>query len=226
MTSIAIFAKAPLAGYAKTRLIPALGAVGAARLHREMTLHTLRVASEVAHDDLTLWCAPDANQRFFRALMKSNATTRGLNFRRQIEGDLGARMTAAFAETQSAMLLIGTDCPMLRPSHLRQAAAALAAGHDAVFIPAEDGGYVLVGLARPQPEIFRDITWGSPQVMAQTRERLAKQNLQWHELETLWDVDEAEDLSRWREMQIAEAASPVAFPPVPLAGESLGEVRS
>jgi len=201
VTSIAIFAKAPLHGYAKTRLIPTLGAAGAARLQREMTLRALQVAKDADIGDVTLWCAPDSKQRFFRALMKSQANTQGLGFRKQVDGDLGERMAASFANTRGAMLLIGTDCPVLNPTHLQQAAKALAEGDDAVFIPAEDGGYVLVGLARPTPEIFREIAWGSAQVMAQTRERLTQLNLQWCELETLWDVDLPSDVMRWREMQ-------------------------
>lgn len=207
MTSIAIFAKAPLHGYAKTRLIPALGKAGAARLQREMTLRALQVAHEADIGDVTLWCAPDSKQRFFRALMKSPANSQRLGFRKQVEGDLGERMAASFADTQGAMLLIGTDCPILSPTHLQQAAKAITEGDDAVFIPAEDGGYVLVGLARPIPEIFREIAWGSAQVMAQTRARLTRKNLQWRELETLWDVDLPADLIRWREIQRIESAS-------------------
>jgi glycosyltransferase A (GT-A) superfamily protein (DUF2064 family) len=79
-----------------------------------------------------------------------------------------------------------------------RAAAALRAGNDAVFAPAEDGGYVLIGLARNEPRLFSGISWGSAQVMAQTRECLRACALRWHELETLWDVDRPED---WQRLQ-------------------------
>ena len=198
VTEIAVFAKAPVAGYAKTRLIPTLGAAGAARLHREMTLHALRVASAADIGELTLWCTPDCQHRFFRALKKSNSFGKPLAFAQQVEGDLGRRMAAVFALASTQTLLIGSDCPVLNVEHLHRAATALADGFDAVFIPAEDGGYTLVGLRRPAPTIFQGIAWGSRQVMAQTRERLRQADLRWLELETLWDVDTPEDVLRWR----------------------------
>jgi glycosyltransferase A (GT-A) superfamily protein (DUF2064 family) len=92
-------------------------------------------------------------------------------------------------------LIIGTDCPALTPAHLQQAAAALSE-NDAVLIPAEDGGYVLIGLRQPAPAVFAEIAWGSAQVLASTRQRLRHLGYSWHELPTLWDVDEAADLTR------------------------------
>ena len=198
VTEIAVFAKAPVAGYAKTRLIPTLGAAGAARLHREMTLHAVHVASAADIGGVTLWCTPDCQHRFFRALKKSNSFGKPLAFAEQVEGDLGRRMAAVFALASTQTLLIGSDCPVLNVEHLHRAATALADGFDAVFIPAEDGGYTLVGLRRPAPTIFQGIAWGSRQVMAQTRERLRQADLRWLELETLWDVDTPEDVLRWR----------------------------
>jgi len=105
-------------------------------------------------------------------------------------------MASAFAEHAGALLLIGTDCPALTVEHLTSAATALRNGNDAVFIPAEDGGYVLVGLRRPQPGLFEGIDWGTGKVMAQTRERLAALGLRWVEPATLWDVDRPADLCR------------------------------
>ena len=198
---VIVMAKAPVPGYAKTRLIPTLGAAAAARLHREMTLHALREASAADIGELTLWCAPDCQHRFFRALKKSNLFGKPLAFAQQVEGDLGRRMAAVFAAANGPMLLIGSDCPALSVEHLHQAATALTDGFDAVFIPAEDGGYTLVGLRRPLPTIFAGITWGSQRVMAQTRERLKQADLRWLELATLWDVDTPEDVLRWRALQ-------------------------
>ncbi len=120
----------------------------------------------------------------------------------QATGDLGARMLSAFdrvVPNRGATLLIGSDCPALTPEHLREAAAALAAGRDAVFGPAEDGGYVLVGLLRASPRVFEGIEWGGPDVMCETRARLAALGWRWHELAELWDVDRPADLARLAE---------------------------
>lgn len=192
--AVAVLAKAPLAGLAKTRLVPALGAAGAARLQRWLTLATLRTAGEAGLGPITLWCAPDAGHRFFRALRRRCRLT----CRVQPEGDIGARMHAAFMHHagRSPLLLLGTDCPALRAAHLRQAAQVLHDGADAVFVPAEDGGYVLVGLRRPQPALFVGIDWSTPRVMVQTRERARAASLRWVELDTLWDVDVPADLAR------------------------------
>jgi glycosyltransferase A (GT-A) superfamily protein (DUF2064 family) len=90
-------------------------------------------------------------------------------------------------------ILIGTDAPCLDASMLQAAALALAS-HDAVFVPALDGGYVLVGLTQAQPEIFADIPWSTAHVMAETRIRARRAGLQWLELEPVADVDEPRDL--------------------------------
>jgi glycosyltransferase A (GT-A) superfamily protein (DUF2064 family) len=94
------------------------------------------------------------------------------------------------------MLLIGTDCPALTTQTLHDAAVALAPNQDAVFVPAEDGGYVLVGLHRPERCLFENMPWGGSEVMAQTRVRLRASGLRWRELAPLWDVDRPEDLPR------------------------------
>ncbi|HRE71705.1 MAG: TIGR04282 family arsenosugar biosynthesis glycosyltransferase [Candidatus Accumulibacter sp.] len=197
LPALAVFARAPQAGAAKTRLIPALGAAGAARLHRRLTLHALAVASRAALGGVTLWVAPDGRHRFFRALRDRCR----VELREQVGADLGARMAAAFAAEAGSLLLIGTDCPALQAEHLAAAARALGEesreeGNDAVFIPAEDGGYVLVGLRCPQPGLFTGVDWGSERVMVQTRQRLLALGLRWRELPPLWDVDRPADLPR------------------------------
>ncbi|TWO71803.1 glycosyltransferase [Caenimonas sedimenti] len=193
---MAVMAKAPVAGLAKTRLIPAIGAAAAARLQRRFTLEALAAARAAAMGPVRLWCAPDAGHRFFRALRARC----GLEMAPQSNGGLGARMAAASAAHFHAnpglpLLIIGTDCPLLAPGHLHVAARALAT-HDAVLIPAEDGGYVLLGLARHLPGVFEGIDWSTPQVLDQTRERLRAVGLRWCELAPLWDVDEPADLRR------------------------------
>lgn len=196
---IAVLAKAPLAGLAKTRLIPALGAHGAARLQRQLTRIAVQCALDAQLGPVTLWCTPHAQHRFFRALKN----TTGVACLVQPSGDLGARMHAAFRVhcAQGPLLLIGTDCPALQPTHLREAARALIEGHDAVFCPAEDGGYVLVGLCQPQAALFTGMTWSTPEVMADTRKRAHFQDLRVCERQTLWDVDVPADLLRWRALE-------------------------
>jgi glycosyltransferase A (GT-A) superfamily protein (DUF2064 family) len=92
--------------------------------------------------------------------------------------------------------VVGTDCPALTPYHLRTAAAHLRNGVDAVLIPAEDGGYALIGIQMPQPALFAGIAWGADTVAAETRRRLARLGLSWREPARLWDVDRPEDLAR------------------------------
>jgi rSAM/selenodomain-associated transferase 2/rSAM/selenodomain-associated transferase 1 len=199
-SGLAVMAKAPVAGLAKTRLAPQIGAPAAARLQRAFTLATLRVAVEAALGPVQLWCAPDAGHRFFRMLHARY----GVAVSTQVQGGLGERMRAAaqshFARhPELPLLVIGTDCPLLAPGHLQAAARALAAS-DAVLIPAEDGGYVLLGLARMLPQVFEGIAWSTPAVLAQTRERLRAAGANWQELDTLWDVDEPADLQRYQRL--------------------------
>lgn len=195
---IAIFAKAPIAGQAKTRLIPALGAAQAARLQRRLTLRAIATALAADVGPVSLWCAPDTGHRFFRALGRC----RGVRCEPQRGGDLGARMAACFAQlTRSGpVILIGTDCPALSVGDLREAAQALRSGHDAVVTPAADGGYVLLGLRKPLLEIFRGIAWGTDRVMAATRQRLTALGASWLEPPERWDVDCPEDLDRLRRL--------------------------
>lgn len=190
---IAIFARAPVPGAAKTRLIPRIGPDGAAALHASLVRKALQTAQASALGPVTLWCAPDATHPFFEDV----ARVFGVALRAQEDGDLGDRMLAAFrAHAPAPLLLIGTDCPAMTADHLRRAAADLTEGADAVFLPAEDGGYALVGLRRPIVEIFRAMPWGGDAVMALTRERLARLGAVWTEPSTVWDVDRPEDLDR------------------------------
>ena len=198
---VAVLAKAPIPGLAKTRLIPALGAQGAARLQRRLTHQAMRTALAAGLGPVTLWCAPDSRHRCFRALRRAM----GVGCLVQASGDLGERMHTAFRLHCAAgpVLLIGTDCPPLTPLHLREAAQALLAGCDAVFLPAEDGGYALVGLREPRYALFRDMHWSTSTVMDDTRLRAAEEGLAWRELETLWDLDVPDDLARLSASQVA-----------------------
>lgn len=191
---IAIFAKAPVPGYAKTRLIPVLGADGAAALHATMIRRAVDTACAADLGRVILWCAPDPSHAVFGDL----AFNYGVALRRQFPGGLGARMLAAFRgqPAHRPLLLIGTDGPALRPDHLLDCARSLRRGDDATFLPTEDGGYLLVGLRRAVPSLFSDIAWSTPSVMPQTRLRLRRAGLRWSEPATLWDVDRPDDLKR------------------------------
>lgn len=192
-----VFAKAPVPGGCKTRLIPALGPEGAARLAEALLIGTL---DRIANADLAsveLWCAPDIDHPAFQAL----AGRHKLQLQTQRGADLGERMqaaTAAALATTERVLLIGADCPDLDAAYLQQALAALSQ-RPAVLGPANDGGYVLLGLRQAAapvlPALFAPMSWGSGQVAAITRERMRAAGLDWTELPSLADIDRPGDLA-------------------------------
>lgn len=195
---LAILAKAPIAGYAKTRLIPLLGAAGAARLQDWLIGRTVETARAAGFGQLTLWCAPDGAHPTFARCREHH----GVALRSQPEGDLGARMLRAAqqgdgASGRAGVAIVGTDCPALTAGDLIGACRAVDAGADAALIPAEDGGYVLIALARPRAELFSGIDWGSPQVLAQTRRQAQAAGILLAELPPSWDVDRPDD---WRRL--------------------------
>jgi uncharacterized protein len=192
--ALAILARAPVAGSVKTRLIPALGAYGAAALQERLIERTVETACAAAVGPVTLWMTPAAPHRCFTVL----ASRHQIALAPQPDGHLGARMLAACEAADGPAVVIGTDCPTLTPAHLHEAAQVLRDGTDAVVIPAEDGGYVLIGSRRPQPGLFHGMTWSTDTVMAETRRRLARDGLTWQEPALLWDVDRPEDIARLR----------------------------
>jgi rSAM/selenodomain-associated transferase 1 len=191
---VLVFAKAPLPGFAKTRLAPLLGQVGAAALQSKLIEHALQTARGAGTYDVELHGDP-AEDDFLR----SCAQRHGVRLVSQSGGDLGARMHAALGQalaTCAQVLLIGSDCPALTREHLGLAATALRTGADAVFVPAEDGGYALIGLTRCDARLFAGIAWSTSEVMDETRARLRKLGWRWRELDTLWDVDTPGDYER------------------------------
>jgi rSAM/selenodomain-associated transferase 1 len=207
--AIAILAKAPLAGLAKTRLIPRLGADGAAALQAALLRRAVTTAQAADLGPVTLWCAPDCSHPAFVALAEAVK----LPLAAQPAGDLGKRMHAAVCGSPAHVagtLVIGTDCPALTPELLRRAAAALHE-NDATLIPAEDGGYVLIGLRTAEPHAFADIVWSTPSVAAQTRQRFAELGWRWHELAPLWDVDDAADFERLQRHDPSLAAATLSI---------------
>ncbi len=196
--AVAILAKAPIPGLAKTRLIAALGAERAAALHAALIERAVKTACAAAIGPVTLWGAPDATHPAFAAMGE-----RGVALEAQPGGDLGARMLAPLAAAGGPALVIGADCPALTAGHLRTAADILRSGCDAVVIPAQDGGYVLIGMRRPHAALFSKMDWSTPGVMDKTRRRLRQLRLTWQEPVTLWDIDVPADLDRLREIGLA-----------------------
>jgi len=185
-----VFARAPVAGQAKTRLIPALGAHGAARLHRRLVRQALAVASGASPGEVELWCAPDCRHPFFAECAREF----GCSLHAQPAGDLGERMRAALAAALPALLL-GSDAPRLGVDALRNAGLALVSGNDCVLVPALDGGYVMIGLSVPAPGLFQNMPWGGPEVLAETRQRCVRLGLSLVELAACSDLDRPEDLA-------------------------------
>lgn len=193
---ILVFAKAPVAGRAKTRLIPALGAEGAARLQGALLEDALQRARAAGPAGLELWGTGDDPQGWLPAL----AARYGASLHEQCDGDLGARMQDALARASAdgaPALIIGTDAPGLTAAGIAQAGDSLAR-HDAVIVPALDGGYVLLGLRQAPDVLFSDIEWGTDRVLAATRERLRALAWRVDERPAAWDVDRPEDLERVR----------------------------
>jgi rSAM/selenodomain-associated transferase 1 len=191
-----IFCKAPIAGQVKTRLMPTLTAEQAAQLHIELSLSTLQRATQQALCPVQLWCTPSINHDFFiHAADKFSLTQH-----EQQGENLGERMNHALCmalKDYQRAVLIGCDCPSLTMQDLITAITALNE-FTAVFAPAEDGGYVLIGLNRPQPELFTDMPWSSEQLMNETRARCQQHGIRYRELAMQWDVDTADDLARYQ----------------------------
>ncbi|MGH6624267.1 MAG: TIGR04282 family arsenosugar biosynthesis glycosyltransferase [Burkholderiaceae bacterium] len=193
--SIAVFARAPEPGLAKTRLIPRLGADGAARLQAVLTERALTRACGVPGAEVTLWVAGDIDSAFCADCGRRFS----IGIRQQTGADLGARMQGAALASKAGgrdLIIIGTDCPAQTSADLLEAHALLEQS-DVVLQPAFDGGYVLIGL-RPSihsyDPIFGDIEWGTEKVLSATRMRLRTAKLSFCELRPLPDLDRSEDL--------------------------------
>jgi rSAM/selenodomain-associated transferase 2/rSAM/selenodomain-associated transferase 1 len=201
-----VFARCPIAGRAKTRLIPALGADGAAALHRRLVLRAFRAAHaacrtvpaelEVHFDGGT--------ERAMRHWLGDDA-----RFVPQTAGDLGERMAGAFEESfrtgSVATVIIGSDCPDLSPAVISTAFTRLAET-PVVLGPAQDGGYYLIGLSRPMPELFRGIPWGTDRVLADSLAMIERLGWKAALLNPLPDVDRPEDLPAWQRVAASEDA--------------------
>lgn len=192
--AVLVFAKAPRPGHAKTRLIPLLGAAWAARLQARLCEHTLGQLAQGPWA-VQLWCTPDCGQVFFQRCERRY----GVSLYRQQGDGLGARMSRALGQALQRyrqVVIVGTDCPGLSADYVARAFQVLDDGRQAVIGPAEDGGYVLLGLRRFEPGLFNGIAWGGATVYRETLARLQGLGWSWQVLETLWDVDRPADYLR------------------------------
>jgi uncharacterized protein len=197
---IVVFAREPLLGSVKTRLADEVGAPLALAVYEAMLARVGALLNSENIAEWDLWVTSNDSHKSFLSICNKE------NIYIQKGADLGARMDAAIAHSLSLdgvenVVLIGTDCPALSAEYLIEAVTHLESGVDAVFGPAEDGGYVLVGMRRPTPAVFEDIPWGTDQVMPRTIAALEANGLSFRLLETLWDVDRPEDLGRLEQLE-------------------------
>jgi uncharacterized protein len=184
---LVLFTRYPTPGAAKTRLIPSLGAAGAASVHKQLTERTLEILQP--HDR-----AVEVHYTGEAAAAFSAWLGRDILLKPQVEGGLTERMMAAL--DPAPVIFFGADTPDLQASHVSDAVAGLA-GNDVVIGPAEDGGYYLIGLARPHRFLLEDMPWSTDQVFPETLRRLQERGMSPVLLETLADCDRPDDLPRW-----------------------------
>lgn len=212
-----VFTRYPQAGKAKTRMIPALGAEGAATLQRQMTEQTLKQVKRwqaSSSGAAEIWFAGNTEPDLDRQRMQDWLGT-GWVYQAQAAGDLGARMSyafqVAFAAGMERAVTIGTDCPQLNADRLTQAFQTLH-DHDLVLGVATDGGYYLIGLRRSIPELFVGVDWGTEQVLQQTVEIATSLGLKVAYLEPLTDIDRPEDLPIWEAVQATTPQLSIIIP--------------
>lgn len=189
------FAREPVAGRVKTRMLPRLTGEEACELHRELVLWTCRRLVEARIGPVRLAVAGNPRDPLFHQCAAIGAD----EIVPQRGRDLGHRMRDALEQGLRefpAVVLVGSDCPGIDDAYLRAARAALQRC-PVVLGPAEDGGYVLLGMRTPLPQLFDGIPWGTGRVLAVTRQHLRQSGVDWVELKPLADIDRPEDLARW-----------------------------
>jgi len=195
-TIILLFAKAPVAGSVNTRLIPDIGVEKATQLQYDLIHHRLSMLTKANLSVVKLMCAPDIQDACFVKCENQYQ----IDLLTQAGNDLGERMLNAVKsalQDYKYCIVIGTDAPALDEYNIEQAIELLHADADVVFVPAEDGGYVLLGLQNAHAFLFQEIDWGSASVMQQSRNQLKRNKIPYRELATCWDVDRLEDYLRY-----------------------------
>lgn len=210
--ALVIFAKAPIAGQVKTRLCPPLTHDEAATLHGSFVLDMLERTKVAAAKlklpiDRYLACAPASSLVFFQIMEERQS----VNLIDQVGDDLGARMQQAFetlfAKGYQRVFIVGTDIPSLPLDYYAQALALLDT-HDVVLGPALDGGYYLIGLTQPRPELFTGIAWSTDHVLAATQEKAAGLGLKTALLPSWRDVDTIDDLKALMDASALDVKKP------------------
>ncbi len=194
---IQIFAKAPVLGQVKTRLRQALTDAEIVEIYKKMLKQVIDAALEARICPVELRVALDPGHEFFQPYVDSGAVM----LKPQSQGDLGQRMALAFHEVlakKDFVIAIGGDCVSIDGVYLQEAAQLLDAGQDVVFGPAEDGGYILLGLRTLYSEIFQGIPWGESNVLALSVQKLERSHVNYAFLSVGWDLDTPADLQRYQ----------------------------
>ena len=198
--TIMVFARSPVPGRTKTRLIPALGAVGAAHLHAYLIDRTLAMVTAIDNVNVTIWCMPSPNDPFFQLCEERY----GVGLSTQHGDSVGSSMHHAFGKalkTAPWAIVLGTDCPELQIDDVQRAIEAMQNGMDAVAGPAYDGGYYLLGLRQAPPRLFENIPWGTEQVWVMTQDRLRTLGWSWATIARRHDLDRPEDLEHLKQAE-------------------------
>lgn len=210
-----VFAKSPILGTAKTRLQPILPPEFSLELHRQLVSTVLRQWSDAAVCPIACWVAGDKVIFSEDIIVKALPDLHELPIYVQKGNDLGERLAHAIAASFSCgsyqdekidtkknkqvdgVLVVGTDCPFIDKDYLKVASEKLIQ-YDVVIGPADDGGYVLLGLKAPSSVLFKGINWGSSSVFDDTLAIIKKQGLSYYKLPVLSDIDHPEDLEKLR----------------------------
>lgn len=198
--AILVFSKAPVAGQVNTRLVPYISAEQAAQLHMELTHDRLKMSTSADACTVQLWCSPDTSHRFFAECNRRY----GVQLKAQYGNDLGERMSNALKAILGRfkkVIIIGTDAPELGRDTIYAVFDQLEQ-KDVVLVPAEDGGYVLLGVSRYHDEMLAGIPWGTENVLAHTLQNIERLKLDYGLAGKSWDVDRPEDLERYRKLKI------------------------
>jgi rSAM/selenodomain-associated transferase 1 len=197
--AILVFSKAPVAGQVKTRLVPYITAEQAAQLHEELTRDRLQMCTDASACDVQLWCSPDTLHRFFSDCQHHY----GVPLQQQHGDDLGERMSNALKAmlgSYDKIVIIGSDAPTLDMNTIDAAFKALA-HKEIVLVPAEDGGYGLLGATVQHDDMLKGVPWGTEKVLASTLDNIERLHLDYALVGKCWDVDRPEDLERYRRLK-------------------------
>jgi rSAM/selenodomain-associated transferase 1 len=198
--AILVFSKAPVAGQVNTRLVPYITAEQAALLHEELTHDRLQMCTSAGTCDVQLWCSPDTSHRFFVDCQHRY----GVQLKQQYGSDLGERISNALKTmlgSYTKIVIIGSDAPVL-DMNIIDAAFNQLEHKEIVMVPAEDGGYVLLGATVQHDDMLKDVPWGTEKVLASTLDNIERLNFDYALVGQSWDVDRPEDLERYRKLKI------------------------